>query len=126
PPGRGRSAGTRGALPVPGLGGVTRAGGPATGRARRCDAVGWTVVAHAIARLGSVARGSRGPTHGAALRIGRATRSRAGAVLGDVARTRGRATDRRRGRENVARTGRARTAARLLWVAETHRGAAHC
>src|SRR5439155_410220 len=86
--------GTLGARAGAGLGHVAGAGGGATLHARELEGVGRAVVAHPVAALGDVARPRRGTTHRRALPVRGTLGARAGAGLGHVAGTGGRAADR--------------------------------
>src|SRR5262249_46537093 len=77
--------GARGAGAAALLGHVAHARRRAADRGCRREAVRRAVVADAVAGLGDIADPGGRATHGRALRVGRARRTRAGALLGDVA-----------------------------------------
>src|SRR5205814_1035991 len=109
--------GTLGARAGAGLGHVAGTGGGATLHARGLEGVGRAVVAHPVAALGDVARPRRGTTHRRALPVRGTLGARAGAGLGHVAGTGGRATLHARGLEGVGRAVVAHPVAALGHVA---------
>src|SRR5439155_36210 len=120
-----RVRGTGGTRAGAGLGHVAGAGGGATLHARELEDVGRAVVAHPVAALGDVARPRRGTTHRRALPVRGTRGARAGAGLGHVAGTGGRATLHARRLEGVGRAVVAHPVAALGDVARPRRGTTH-
>src|SRR5205823_2448423 len=111
-----------GARPRAVLRDVARARRGAAGDGRRREEVGGTVVGHAVAALGDVARPGGRPAKRGALRVVRTARARSGAVLRRVTPTgRGATFDRGR-QEAVGRTVVADAVAALGDVADVGRG----
>src|SRR6516225_554843 len=98
---------------VTGLDGVADPGRRAAGGPAHREHVRRTVVVHPVAGLGGVARASGGTADRRALHVDRAARSRARALLGDVAGTGRGAAGRAAGDELVDRTGNTHTVAGL-------------
>src|SRR5262249_33980146 len=87
------------------LDGVTQARRRAAGRPTHREGVWRAVVVHAVAGRGRVARAGGDTADRRALHVDRAARTRAGALLGDIAGTGCGATGRAAGNELVDRAG---------------------